>query len=166
LECEKVKERYVGAIIPEGRDFWTTAKGDHSMRHLTAAKNIDEYLAAVPPTARAALEKLRKTIRAAAPKATEVISYQIPIFKYLGPLVGFAAFKNHCSFFVMGTSVMRAHKHELEPYPTATATILFPAEKPLPVALVKKLVRARIKENEARRKKKQRNAKEHGRKKK
>jgi uncharacterized protein YdhG (YjbR/CyaY superfamily) len=135
------------------------------MKRGLAARDIDEYLAAVPRKARGALQKLRKIIRAAAPKATEVISYQIPIFKYLGPLVGFAAFKEHCSFFVMGTSVMRAHKHELKPYPTATATIRFPAEKPLPAALVKKLVRARVKENEARRKKKQSKQKQQGRKK-
>jgi uncharacterized protein YdhG (YjbR/CyaY superfamily) len=135
------------------------------LRHLTAAKNIDEYLAAVPSKARGALDKLRKIIRAAAPKAVEKISYQMPIFMYQGMLVGFAAFKEHCSFFVMGTEVMDAHKNELKPYPTAKATIRFSAEKPLPAALVKKLVRARIKENEARREKKESKKKQHGRKK-
>ena len=88
---------------------------------------------------------------AAAPKAVEVISYQIPIYKYNGrPLVGFAGFKDHRSFFVMGSSVMEAHRDELKRYDTATATIRFPADKPLPVALVKKLVKARIDENAAR----------------
>jgi len=133
------------------------------MKRGPVAADIDEYLATVPPKARAALQKLRKTIRAAAPKAVEKISYQMPIFMYQGMLVGFAAFKEHCSFFVMGTSVMRAHKNELKPYPTAKATIRFPAEKPLPAALVKKLVRARIKENEARRKKKLSKEKQQGR---
>ncbi len=134
------------------------------MKHLTAAKNIDAYLAAVPLAERRALEKLRNIIRAAAPKAVEKISYQMPIFMYQGMLVGFAAFKEHCSFFVMGTEVMAAHKHELRPYSTAKATIRFPAEKPLPAALVKKLVRARIKENEARRKKSESRKKQQGRK--
>lgn len=111
---------------------------------------IDEYLAAVPEEARAALEKLRQTIKAAAPKATEVISYRMPIFKHHGLLVGYAAFPNHCSFFVMSPSVMEAYKGELSAYDTAKGTIRFKAEKPLPSALVKKLVKARIKENEAR----------------
>ena len=63
------------------------------------AKNVDEYLAAVPEMVQPVLEKLRKTIRSAAPQAEEVISYQIPTYKYHGPLVHFAAFRNHCSFF-------------------------------------------------------------------
>ena len=65
------------------------------------AKNVDEYLAAAPEEVRPVLEKLRRTIRAAAPNAEEVISYQIPMFKYHGPLVLFAAFRNHCSFYVV-----------------------------------------------------------------
>jgi uncharacterized protein YdhG (YjbR/CyaY superfamily) len=118
---------------------------------MTAKTSIDDYLAAVPEDARAALEKLRGTIRAAAPNATETISYQVPTFKHHGPLVGFAAFKKHCSFFVMSTSVMETHGEELKAYDTSRGTIRFPADKPLPAALVKKLVKARIKENEARR---------------
>jgi uncharacterized protein YdhG (YjbR/CyaY superfamily) len=113
------------------------------------ARDVDEYLAAVPAEAWAALEKLRKTIKAAAPAATETISYQIPAYKYHGPLVSFAAFPGHCSFFVQSPSVMEAHRDELEPYDTSKGTIRFPASKPLPAALVKKLVKARIKENEA-----------------
>jgi uncharacterized protein YdhG (YjbR/CyaY superfamily) len=112
------------------------------------ARDVDEYLAAVPAEARAALEKLRKTIKAAAPAATETISYQIPTYKYQGPLVAFAAFPNHCSFFPMSPSVMEAHRDELEPYATSKGTIRFPASKPLPAALVKKLVKARMAENE------------------
>lgn len=98
----------------------------------------------------AALEKLRKTIKAAAPKATESISYRIPTFKYQGPLVAFAAFPNHCSFYPLSPSVLEAHRDELEAYDTSKGTIRFPATKPLPAALVKKLVKARIEENEAR----------------
>lgn len=113
------------------------------------ARDVDNYLAAVPEEARTALEKLRKTIKAVAPKATEVISYQIPTFKYHGPLVAFAAFPNHCGFYVMSTAVMYALRGELKSYDTAKATIRFPAKKPLPAALVRKIVKARIAENEA-----------------
>jgi uncharacterized protein YdhG (YjbR/CyaY superfamily) len=115
----------------------------------TVAKDVDEYLAGVPKEARATLEKLRKTIKAAAPMASEVISYQMPMYKHQGMLIGFAAFKDHCSIFP-GSAVMDAHKEELKRYDTSKGTIRFPAGKPLPAALVKKLVKARIKENEAR----------------
>jgi uncharacterized protein YdhG (YjbR/CyaY superfamily) len=112
---------------------------------------VDEYLAKVPDEARAALEKLRKTIRAAAPKATEGFSYGIPAFKLHGrPLVSYAALKNHCSFFPMSPAVMDAHRKELEPYDTSKGTIRFPVDKPLPATLVRKLVKARIAESEGR----------------
>lgn len=113
-------------------------------------KDIDDYLATVSKESRAALEKLRKTIRSAALKATEGISYQVPTYKFLGPLVSFGAAKNHCSFYVMSPATMEAHKDELESYDTSKGTIRFPPDKPLPAALVSKLVRARIAENEAR----------------
>jgi len=115
----------------------------------TPARDVDSYLAAAPEEARATLEKLRKVIKAAAPKAAEVISYQIPTYKYHGPLVAFAAFPNHCGFYVMSTAVMDAHRDELKSYDTAKITIRFPANKPLPAALVRKIVKARIAENEA-----------------
>jgi len=111
------------------------------------ASDVDDYLESIPEKERVTLEKLRKAIKAIAPKSTEVISYRIPIFNYHGPLVGFAAFKNHCSFFVMSPSVMEKYKDELKAYDTAKATIHFSIDKPLPAMLVKKLVRARIKEN-------------------
>ncbi len=119
-----------------------------------AAKDIDTYLAAVPPEPRALLEQLRKTIRAAAPDATEAISYGMPTFKHLGGLVAFAAFKNHCSLFPMSYAVMEAHRQELGPHWTSTGTLQFTVENPLPAALVKKIVKARIAENEARMKEK------------
>lgn len=114
------------------------------------AKDIDDYLASVPSEARAALEKLRRTISDAAPMATEKISYGMPAFYYNGPLVSFGAFKNHCSFFPMSVSVMTSHKFQLKRYDTSKGTIRFPMNKPLPAELVKRLVKARIKENEAR----------------
>ena len=113
------------------------------------AIDVDEYLAGVPKEARVTLEKLRKTIKAAAPMASEVISYQMPMYKHHGMVVGFAAFKDHCSIFP-GSAVMDAYKEELKGYDTSKGTIRFPANKPLPAALVKKLVKARIAENEAR----------------
>jgi uncharacterized protein YdhG (YjbR/CyaY superfamily) len=115
-----------------------------------SSRDVDDFLARVPEDARAALEKLRRTIRAAAPKATEGIGYAIPTFYHRGPLVAFAASKNHCGFYVMSPAVMGAHEDELKPYDTAKATIRFRADEPLPAALVRKLVKARIAENEAR----------------
>ncbi len=112
------------------------------------AQTMDDYLAAVPKDARAALEKLRKTIQTAAPEATETISYQVPTFKHNGGLVAFAAFPDHCSFFVMSPKVMRAHAAELKGYKLGKGSIRFPASKPLPAALVTKLVKARVAENE------------------
>ena len=127
---------------------------------------VDNYLAAVPEDARGALQKLRKIIKAAAPQAVEVISYRIPVYKHQGMLVGFAAFKNHCSFFVMGRDAMEAYKEELKGYDTSRGTIRFPAGQPLPAALVKKLVAARIAENESRRRRNNPKEKTYGRKRK
>jgi len=112
------------------------------------ARSVDEYLAMLPENSRAALKRLRKTIKVAAPKAVEKISYRMPMYHYLGMLVAFAAFKDHCSFFVMSASVMKAHKDVLRHYDTAEGTIRFTIDKPLPATLVKKLVKARIEENE------------------
>jgi uncharacterized protein YdhG (YjbR/CyaY superfamily) len=113
------------------------------------AKDVDAYLAALPPAERRALMKLRATIKSAAPKAEEKISYRMPLYYYLGYLVGFAAFKDHCSFFVMSYKVMGMFKKELKPFRKATATLHFTPERPLLVSLVKKIVKARIEENEA-----------------
>jgi len=123
------------------------------MQRRTTATNVDEYLNDLPRESCVALEKLRKTIRAAAPDATEVISYQMPAYKHYGMLVVFAAFTEHCSFFVMSPSVMEEHKKELAGYDTSKGTIRFQTDKPLPAALVKRLVKARIAENEKLRKK-------------
>jgi uncharacterized protein YdhG (YjbR/CyaY superfamily) len=111
--------------------------------------DVDEYLAALPERARVTLERLRQIIKDAAPESVETISYRIPVYKYHGMLVGFAAFPDHCSFFTMSPSVMEAFKDELKSYDTSKGTIRFPIGKLLPAALVKKLVKARIEENEA-----------------
>ena len=112
-------------------------------------QNIDEYLAALSDDKRAALEKLRKDIKAAAPDAEECISYQLPAFRQKRLLVGFGAGANHCSFFLMSGSTVADHKKELEGYDTSKGTIRFPPNKPVPSALVRKLVKARLAENAA-----------------
>ena len=112
------------------------------------ARSIDEYLAALPAEQRAALERIRKTIRTAAPKAEECISYQIPAYRQNGMLVGFGATANHCAFYLMSSSTVETYKDDLKDYDTSKGTIRFQADKPLPVALVRKLVKARIAENE------------------
>lgn len=114
----------------------------------TTARTVGEYLAQVPQPARGTLEKLRRTIRAAAPGAEEVIAYQVPTFRLGRSLVAFAAFDDHCSFFVMSPAVMEAFAGDLGDYATAKGTIRFPVDKPLPAALVKRLVKARIAETE------------------
>ena len=113
--------------------------------------SVADYLRAVPPAPRAALQKLRKTIKAAAPNATELISYGIPGYQHHGMLVYFAAFKNHCSLFGVGTALMKTHQKALAPYKMSKGTVQFTVDKPLPTALVRKLVKARIAQNEARR---------------
>ena len=112
-------------------------------------KSVNEYLAAVSEPARSTLQKIRATIRSVVPsEATETISYQIPTFKYKGPLVGFAAFSNHCSLFPMSASLIAAFKKELKDFETSKGTIRFPLDRPLSAALVKKIVKARIAQNE------------------
>ena len=109
-----------------------------------APKNVDEYLASVPEPARGTLNKMRAAIRSAAPpEATETISYGMPAFKHNGVLVWFAAFSDHCSLFPTA-SVIEAFKNELKGFSTSKGTIHFPTDKPLPTALVKKMVKARV----------------------
>ncbi len=124
-------------------DLGSAAKGN------VAPKNVDEYLAGVPEPARSTLNKVRAVIRSAVPpEATEAISWGMPSFRYKGALLGFAAFSNHCSLFPMSSSVMETFKNELKDFHTSKGTIQFPVDKPLPAALVKKLVKARIAEKE------------------
>jgi len=108
---------------------------------------IDEYLAGLSDDQRAALEKLRTTIRAAAPDAEECISYQVPAFRLNGVLVAFGARASHCAFYPMSSSTVAAHKDELKGYETSTGTIRFQPDHPLPAALVRKIIKARIAEN-------------------
>src|SRR3954466_893539 len=95
-------------------------------------KTFDAYLAALDSDKRAALEKLRKAIRAAAPRAEECISYRLPAFRQSGMLVAFGATANHCAFYLMSSTTVEAHKGDLEGYGTSKGTIRFPADSPLP----------------------------------
>ncbi|HEY6338491.1 MAG TPA: DUF1801 domain-containing protein [Candidatus Sulfotelmatobacter sp.] len=112
-------------------------------------KDMDEYLAQVLEPARSTLNKVRAVVRSTVPAAaTETISYGIPTFRYKGGLVAFAAFKKHCSFFPMSYAVIREFKKELGSFTVSKGTVRFPLDKCLPAALVKKMVKARIAENE------------------
>jgi uncharacterized protein YdhG (YjbR/CyaY superfamily) len=113
-------------------------------------KSVAAYLAALPKDSRAALQKLRIDIRAATPDATELIAWGMPAFKQGRLLVGYAAFKDHCSFFPMSVAVMRRHAAELKKYVTTKGSIHFPVAKPLPATLVRRIVKARLAENDAR----------------
>ena len=114
------------------------------------ARAVDAYLAGLGDPQRTALEELRKTIRAAAPLAEECISYQLPAFRYHGVLVGFGAAANHCALYLMSGTVVAAHRAELADYDVSKGTVRFDPARPLPAALVRRLVKARIAENEAR----------------
>jgi len=114
-------------------------------------QTIDEYLAPLSKDKRATLQQLRKDIKAAAPRAEECISYQIPTFRLDGRmLVSFGAWADHCAFYP-GASPIAAHQDALRNYDTSKGTIRFPVDKPLPATLVRKLVKTRIAENRKRR---------------
>lgn len=112
-------------------------------------KTVNEYLAAVPEPARSTLKKVRVAISSAAPaEATEVISYGVPMFKYKGMLIGYAAYPKHCSLFLATSSPLEKFKDELSRYQTSKGTIRFPTDRPLPASLVKKIVKARAAQND------------------
>ena len=123
----------------------TTAKRMTTSAKSNKPKTHDDYLAAVTEDKRGALQELRTAIKMAAPKAEECISYQVPAFRLNGKfLVAYGAAKNHCAFYPGST--VKALKNELKRYDTSKGTIRFSADKPLPSALVRKLVRLRIEE--------------------
>ena len=109
-------------------------------------RTIDEYIAAFPDDIQLILEKIRKTIKDAAPGAEEAISYQIPTFKLNGNLVHFAAFKNHIGFYP-APSGSEAFKKQLSVYKSGKGSVQFPLDKPMPLLLIQKIVKYRVKEN-------------------
>jgi uncharacterized protein YdhG (YjbR/CyaY superfamily) len=112
-------------------------------------KEVEDYLAALPESARGTLSRIRAMIRSAVPKeATEGIGYGMPVFRYKGTLIGYAAFPGHCGLYPMSPAVIAALQNELRAYKTSKGTVRFPVDKPLPAALVKKLVKARVEEVE------------------
>jgi uncharacterized protein YdhG (YjbR/CyaY superfamily) len=118
------------------------------MRGGKVPKTVDEYLAKVPEPAHSTLIHIRQVIRSVVPQeAAEVISYGIPMFKYNGMLIGYAAFAKHCSLFPTGSGVIDKFKKELAGYKTSRGTIQFPSDKGFPDGLLKKIVKARVKEN-------------------
>jgi len=111
-----------------------------------AAKTIDEYIAGFPPDVQEILQKVRTTIRRAAPQAQETISYQMPTFRLEGNLVHFAAFKNHIGLYPTPSGTERFRK-ELSSYETGKGSIRFPLDKPIPYDLIAKIVKFRVREN-------------------
>jgi uncharacterized protein YdhG (YjbR/CyaY superfamily) len=109
-------------------------------------KTVNEYVAALPTTSKAAIKQLRQVIQEAAPDATEAISYNMPSFKYHGGLIWYAAWKEHISIYPR-TKLMEEALPELENYEGNKGTIKFPLDKPLPLALIRKIVKCRIREN-------------------
>jgi uncharacterized protein YdhG (YjbR/CyaY superfamily) len=118
------------------------------MKKATVPKTVEAYIAAAPRSVRGKLRKLRAAIRQTAPTAEERISYRMPYYAYKGRLAYFAIFKNHIGLYVP-TPVIEEHKHELKGYVVAKATVRFPLDKNLPIGLVKKLIRARMKTNDS-----------------
>lgn len=126
-----------------------SAKGAAGLKRKGTPKTVEEYLARVPEPARTTLRKVRAAIRMVVPReAIESVSYGIPAYKHDGILVWFAAFTHHCSLFPTA-SVIKAFKNELAGYTISKGTIQFPIDKPLPVALVRKVVKARVAQDES-----------------
>ena len=118
------------------------------MKNDDAPQNVHDYLATISEPGAQHPRKVRAVIRASVPReATETISYRIPMFKYNGMLIGFAAFKNHCSLFPANMDVFKAFKKKLEPFHTSKGTLQFPLDKPFPTALLKKIVKMRVAQN-------------------
>ncbi|HZD32810.1 MAG TPA: DUF1801 domain-containing protein [Candidatus Angelobacter sp.] len=130
-------------------------EGPPSRMSGTVPKTVEEYLGRVPEPAHSTLQKVRAAIQSVLPdEAEEVIRYRIPMVKYKGMLVGYAAFSDHCSLFGMSGTLVGEFREELKKYPISKGTVRFPLDKPLPATLIKKLVKAAIAEKDAREKRK------------
>lgn len=118
------------------------------MPEVKKAKSVDEYLAGQDKTVAKTLASVRRAIKSAAPKAEELISYRLPMYRQNGHLLAFVAASKHCSLITMSYDVVKKLKAELRPYKISGTTIQFPNNKPLPSSLVKKIVKMRLKENQ------------------
>ena len=126
-----------------------TGKRSSTAKGRKAPKNVDAYVARVPKPARSTFDKLRAAIQSVLPReATEIVSYGIPAFKHKRVLVWFAAFSKHCSLFPTA-AVIEAFKEELKGFSTSKGTVHFPTDKPLPIALIKKMVKLRVAQNKS-----------------
>ncbi len=121
-------------------------KTNRGTKQSTLPTNIDQYVAAFPPNIRVLLQKLRLTIKKAAPAAEETISYRIPTFRLEGNLVHFAAFKKHLGFFPTSSGISH-FKEELSSYKGAKGSVQFPFDKPIPYGLITRIVKFRVREN-------------------
>jgi uncharacterized protein YdhG (YjbR/CyaY superfamily) len=121
------------------------------VRMARGPESVEEYLASLPVTVQEIIGNLRAVIRSAAPDSNEIFRYRIPIFEHYGHLVGYTAYQDHYSLHMMSPELMRTFEGELEPYDRTTATIHFSYDDPLPRDLIYRLVKARMAENEARR---------------
>ena len=110
-------------------------------------KRVEEYLSALPADIRSKMEDLRSVIKQAAPEATEVISYNMPAFRFHGILLYYAAHTEHIGFYPANTHVIEQFRDDLKGYQTSKGTIKFPMDKPIPVSLVKRIVKFRVKQN-------------------
>ena len=110
-------------------------------------KTVDQYIAAFPADVKKRMQQLRKTIKAAAPRADELISYQMPGYKYFGMLVYFAAYKNHIGFYPGAGGVLEFYK-ELSSFKSAKGSVQFPHDRPIPFEIISKIVKFRVKQNE------------------
>ena len=117
------------------------------MEVISKFKTVDEYISIFPATTQVRLQQVRNTIKKSAPKATELISYNMPAFSYMGRLVYYAGYKNHIGFYPMASGIS-AFKKEILNYKWAKGSVQFPLDKPIPTALISKIVKFRVKENE------------------
>lgn len=113
------------------------------------SRTIDEYIDSFPPDVRSILQRMREVIHESAPEAQEAIAYGMPTFRLNGNLVHFAAFKSHIGFYPSGPSAIEAFKNELSQYEQSKGTIRFPLNQPIPFELVKRIVKFRVRQNEA-----------------
>jgi len=114
---------------------------------IVVPETVDQYIAAFSGDVKKRMQQLRKTIKAAAPKAEEVISYQMPGYKYLGMLVYFAAYKNHIGFYPGAGGILEFYK-KLSSFKSAKGSVQFPNDRPIPYDVISKIVKFRVKQNE------------------